>query len=493
MTYLAGLVVATKKQAELVAAVKKAYASIGAVESKGEGAMRVVIGAPKKGWSVITDGTRQTIDLGVAAALADELGTRVLAFGLRGGGSHGKGASKAFGTWAKKPPSSGKPKAIRDAIDKLGKDLIPMPWEVDERDGVTLWFDVRKATLAPGPFKSNTPDDLREAEQGAQKETTWHIESASLNGRLLDDEVMTYLPGLRDQWGWQDAANHTMHLLQTNSLKLDRNSARLFIMLVDRALEGITAKTIAQKWIGREVDAAVWTMIRQALPLLCALVAEDTAAWDRFLAKIDVDREPYGIYVWTKSPGKIAKLSKTSRALLERDFPAKRLLAWAAKAPLDPNTRWLRDAAMLAAIEGDSAVLDRAFADPTDSFLAPSLHTVARTLVSAKLFAPALVLFDRLIASSPKDLSVYTNALYAVQHDNNGLPLDRERAKRYVAAATPHAEAETAIYVNLACVHLELGDRVAMQAALDAMKRHKMRYELKELLAQPMFVKAKIK
>ncbi|MFN0250010.1 MAG: hypothetical protein ACKV2T_24215 [Kofleriaceae bacterium] len=104
MTYLAGLVVATKTQAALVAAVKKAYASIGAVESKGgEGAMRVVIGAPKKGWSMITDGTRQTVDLGVAAALAGELGARVLAFGLRGSGNYGKGASKAFGTWTKKP------------------------------------------------------------------------------------------------------------------------------------------------------------------------------------------------------------------------------------------------------------------------------------------------------------------------------------------------------------------------------------------------------
>lgn len=48
------------------------------------------------------------------------------------------------------------------------------------------------------------------------------------------------------------------------------------------------------------------------------------------------------------------------------------------------------------------------------------------------------------------------------------------------------------IYINVAAVCLELGDRDGMQAALEAMKRNKMRAELKKLPAEPLFVKATI-
>ena len=488
MTYLAGLVVQAKSLPRLVAAVKAAYAAIGAVEGEG---VRVVVGAPVKGWSVITDSTRQTIDLGVAAALADELGARVLAFGLRGSSSHGKAASKAFGAWTKPPPSSGKPKAITDAIAKLGKDLIPPPWLVDERKGVTLSFDVRSATCTPGPFKSNTPSELRDAEQRAQQDATWSISMYALNRRYA--EAMRCLPGLRDAWGWQYATSNLLSSLQSNSLQLEPDSARLLVALARRALEGITAQTLFEKWVGDALGSAFWMRARFALPLLCALVADDAAAWEHFVAGLaGVEREPYGLYIWTKSPSAIAKLSKTARALLERDFGVARVLAWAATAPHLAADRWLDKAALLAAVAGDTAVLDRAFAEREDTFLRDYLHRAAMTLVGAKQFTPALVLFDRLVASSPKDLAVYTNALYAVQRDNNKLPLDRERARRYVAAATPHADANPPIYINLACVNLELGDRAAVDAAIAALKRHKLRKELKALLAEPMFKKAKV-
>ncbi len=490
MTYLAALVVQAKKLDPLVAAVRAAYASIGAVEGEGT---RVVIGSPKSGWSTITDGTRHTVDLGVAAALAEELGTRVLAIGVRGSSSYGKAASKAFGKWPKKPPSSGKPKAITDAVNKLGKELLPCAWDIDERPGVTLSFDLREAKRTPGPFKSNTQSEVRAAEQGAQQDATWHIANAALNGNY--DDAMTYLPGLRDTWGWQYAMDHVMHSVQSNSIELEPGSARVVVALSTRALEGITSKNLFDKWVGSAVGAGGWPMIRQALPLLCALVAEDRAAWDRFVAGIAPEhRDEYGLYVWTKSPVAIAKLSKKSRALLERDFPSKRILAWAVTAPHDASkNRWLGDAAQLAAVEGNTAVLDRAFAEKSDKYMPDYLHRAAMTLLYAKQFPSSLVLFDRLLALPPKDLTVYTNALYAVQSDNNGMPVDRARAERYLAAAAPHAEENTAIYINIACVQLELGDRVAMQAALDAMKRHKMRTELKELLAQPMFKKAKVK
>lgn len=489
MTYLAALVVQAKKLDPLVAAVRAAYASIGAVEGEGT---RVVIGAPKNGWSTITDGTRHTVDLGVAAALAEELGARVLAIGLRGSSSYGKAASKAFGKWPKKPPSSGKPKAITDAVNKLGKELIPEPWEIDERPGVTLSFDLRAATCTPGPFKTNTASELRAAEQGAQQDATWHIANSLLNRR--SDDAKTYLPGLRDTWGWQYAMDHVMHSLQSNSIDLEPGSARVFVALATRALEGITSKNLFDTWVGSAVGAGGWPVIRQALPLLCALVADDAAAWARFVAGIAPEhRDEYGLYVWTKSPVAIAKLSKKARALLDKDFPSKRILAWAVKAPHDAKNRWLDDAAQLAAVEGNNAVLDRAFAETADTYMPDYLHRAAMTLLYAKQFTPALVLFDRLLALPPKDLTVYTNALYAVQSDNNGMPVDRARAQRYLAAAAAHAEENTAIYINIACVQLELGDRAAMQAALDAMKRHKMRTELKELLAQPMFKKAKVK
>jgi len=481
VTYLAATIVHAKSLQPVVAAVKAAYAAIGAREG---GDCEVIVGAPAKGWVVITEGSAQSADLAIAAALANSLDTKVAAIGMRGSDNYGTSAARPFGTWPKKPPSSGKPGALRTFL--RGQAItLPSSWDVFARAGTRLRFDLSRATRTPGPFKASTTADLREAEMGAQADVAHTIVGVALNGRFA--EIPAMLSGLYDAWGWQNALDQLMGVMQSNSVDLEPASAALYLQVAERALDGVTSATLAKKWLvrGGHRDRPLLLL---GMALLCALVAGDRVAWKRHLAQVAAaDRDRYGLYVWTKSPTAIAELSPAMRKLLAVDLPVKKVLATAAKG-LRGAPDWLDDATQLAAREGDTAFLDRVFAIAArDRKLASRIHYEAMKLVAANQYVAALLLFDRLLALPASDLTVFTNALYAVQADNNGRRVDRVRAARYVANATPHADANPAIYINLACVHLELGDRDAMFGALEAAKRHRVNDGLAMLRDQAMF------
>lgn len=66
--------------------------------------------------------------------------------------------------------------------------------------------------------------------------------------------------------------------------------------------------------------------------------------------------------------------------------------------------------------------------------------------------------FDLVIGLPGLDPWHYVTALWVVQTDNTHLPVDPERARRYLEAALPHADRTPAIYLNAACVVFELGE-----------------------------------
>lgn len=83
----------------------------------------------------------------------------------------------------------------------------------------------------------------------------------------------------------------------------------------------------------------------------------------------------------------------------------------------------------------------------------------------------AIALVELALVRDDLALSSYCNALYFIQRDDNGLPVDRERASRFLAAGLPHAPKNPAIFFNAACVYVELGEHEpALACIADALK-----------------------
>jgi hypothetical protein len=106
----------------------------------------------------------------------------------------------------------------------------------------------------------------------------------------------------------------------------------------------------------------------------------------------------------------------------------------------------------------------------------------------AREFEVAIELFELILARTDLDRSAYANALYVVMNDNNGLPIDTARHRRFLAAALPHGPANPAIFFNAACVAIELGEIDQAFACISAAIEHE--YERLELIvAEPMLVR----
>lgn len=86
----------------------------------------------------------------------------------------------------------------------------------------------------------------------------------------------------------------------------------------------------------------------------------------------------------------------------------------------------------------------------------------------AKDWSVAIGLFEMVLDVPKLGRSGYSNALYAIMRDNNGLPIDEARHRRFLAAALPHGPENPSIFYNAACVFMELGetDRVFEHIAL---------------------------
>jgi hypothetical protein len=99
---------------------------------------------------------------------------------------------------------------------------------------------------------------------------------------------------------------------------------------------------------------------------------------------------------------------------------------------------------------------------------ADSLAYRAYGYIQDKRWTDAIALFEMVLDRPGLALTGHNNALYAVMHDNNGLPIDRDRHLRFIAAALPHGPANASIFYNAACLYMELGetDRVFDNLAL---------------------------
>ncbi|MEW1547961.1 tetratricopeptide repeat protein [Streptomyces tsukubensis] len=105
----------------------------------------------------------------------------------------------------------------------------------------------------------------------------------------------------------------------------------------------------------------------------------------------------------------------------------------------------------------------------------PELAQYAGELASYhRDFAQALTIYDAVVAAPADGAApmIYQDALWAVQADNNDLPVQPERARRYLRAALPHGPENPAIFYNAACVWIELDEREKTFECLRLAREH---------------------
>ncbi len=93
---------------------------------------------------------------------------------------------------------------------------------------------------------------------------------------------------------------------------------------------------------------------------------------------------------------------------------------------------------------------------------APSVNLMGcnfgHQLIIEGQFEEALMYYDFLFTIPNLETSNYTNALFAVQNDNTGLPINPERNRNYLKVALPHGSENPAIFFNASAVYLEMGE-----------------------------------
>jgi hypothetical protein len=175
----------------------------------------------------------------------------------------------------------------------------------------------------------------------------------------------------------------------------------------------------------------------------------------------------------------LTRYGARARAELEdvvKDSPAhhRALLGAAGALPLGELDDRLAVALVCAALADSSAkhaaaVLEQARArlQATPSW-GDYLAFEGHARITHKDWPVAIGLFELILDVPKLGLTAYNNALYAVMRDNNGLPIDPARHRRFLAAALPHGPENPAIFFNSACVFMELGetDRVFEHIAL---------------------------
>ncbi|MBM4776799.1 MAG: hypothetical protein GQE15_03765 [Archangiaceae bacterium] len=95
----------------------------------------------------------------------------------------------------------------------------------------------------------------------------------------------------------------------------------------------------------------------------------------------------------------------------------------------------------------------------------------ATTLMTSGEFAKALVLFDSGLEGKVHAMSA-ANPLFAVQNDNNHLGVVPERSRRYLDRCLPFGPENPTVFLNGACVAVELGEYDEAMALLEKAKAH---------------------
>ncbi|MER2562576.1 MAG: hypothetical protein ABTQ32_17760 [Myxococcaceae bacterium] len=95
----------------------------------------------------------------------------------------------------------------------------------------------------------------------------------------------------------------------------------------------------------------------------------------------------------------------------------------------------------------------------------------ATTLMTSGEFDKALTLFDAGLEGRIHPGSA-ANPLFAVQDDNNHLGVVRERSRRYLDRCVPFGPQNPTVFLNAACVAVELGELEEAMALLTQAKQH---------------------
>lgn len=85
-------------------------------------------------------------------------------------------------------------------------------------------------------------------------------------------------------------------------------------------------------------------------------------------------------------------------------------------------------------------------------------------------FAQAIDLMEIAIACPQAGTELFVVALWVIQEDNSAIPVDKDRAKRFLAACLPHAIKDPRIHHNAACVYAELEDATRVVQQIRALK-----------------------
>jgi uncharacterized protein (TIGR02996 family) len=134
----------------------------------------------------------------------------------------------------------------------------------------------------------------------------------------------------------------------------------------------------------------------------------------------------------------------------------------------------------------DAAALDSAIARCAESrALRNELGACAFGFLQNKRHRDALRIYDAILEFSDLELEHYANALWVVQRDNTGLPVDAARARHYLERCLPHGPRNPTLYINAAGVYTELGELDTAIVQLVAAAEHGV--DIRPFLDEPLF------
>lgn len=123
------------------------------------------------------------------------------------------------------------------------------------------------------------------------------------------------------------------------------------------------------------------------------------------------------------------------------------------------------------------------------------IANIATRLLSENRIFESLTLYDAVI-ERPMDPRVASNPLFAVQDDNHHQGVDAKRQRRYLKRCLPHGPENPAIYLNAACIYVELEEPeralehlvLAKEGGYDV-RRHRNERLFEPLRENPTFLK----
>ncbi len=135
------------------------------------------------------------------------------------------------------------------------------------------------------------------------------------------------------------------------------------------------------------------------------------------------------------------------------------------------NTQSLALLTKVAALEHDAALLHHIHQFVTTFYFKGStyinaLGEQATSILFSKKYKEAIEMYKIVLDIIPKydfdydkvDLSIYCNALYALQNDNSGLPVNKVLNYNFLEKCLPLAVKNPPIYYNALCLHVEMNE-----------------------------------